>query len=163
MLNSREDKFSHSTESEPAHTKFGQAAHQIEPERDLEHYIETLRQLDGRRKHSAKLHDYGIDVFKLWLKSNPTKAKPFSKDTASRYARAIEYLYHRSTLPPDGLDRLFKKLEVFINKNANLSGSSVLWTIKDDELPVLFAAQILQAFLSVPGRLYTKPALLCYY
>jgi hypothetical protein len=52
-------KFSHSTESESAHT--------IEPERDLEYYIETLRRLDEQRKDSGKLRDYGIDVIKHWL------------------------------------------------------------------------------------------------
>ena len=39
----------------------------IEPERDLEYYIETLRRLDEQRKDSGKLRDYGIDVIKHWL------------------------------------------------------------------------------------------------
>ena len=42
MKNSSENKFSQSTESEPPHTKFGQAAHQIEPERDLDYLLILL-------------------------------------------------------------------------------------------------------------------------
>jgi hypothetical protein len=119
MTHSGEDKMSKSTESGFAHTKFGQVAHQIEPERDLEYYIETLRRLDAQRKDSGKLRDYGIDVIKHWLEARPTIGEPFSPRTVSSYARIIGYLHDNSVTPSDDMKNLTKDLKNYLNETAS--------------------------------------------
>jgi hypothetical protein len=163
MTNSRAGTLNQSAESGSTQINISSSGSEKEyHKRDLEDYIETLRRLDEQRKDSGKQRDEGVDVIKHWLKAKPTERTPFSPDTVSRYARIIEYLHRNSAIPPDDLKKLTNDLKNYLNVTAS-SGKSVLQQLKENNLSLLLAVELLQTFLAVPGDSYSKPAMLCYY
>jgi len=131
------------------------------PERrkhDLEDHIEILRELDGQRRKSAELRDYGIEVL--------TKAVPWwleqGGDGRAKHKKALLYrlidCFSRHSVRKD------EAISALIGgEPGNFFSALKLQEISRHQAPVSFAGSGLQACVATPGMGYSKASLLCYY
>lgn len=116
---------------------------------DLESEIDTLRELDNLRLESEQLRKDGIEVLTTIL----TKAKDCTYGNHSALARISMTLWELASDPPEQLHEWKKKLE-------NLT----LVEITDKyPLPLLLAADIIQALAVAPSFAVSKSSIYSYY
>jgi len=113
---------------------------------DLESEIDTLRELNTLRIESGKLRDEGIGVLTAIVE------KDHKCGHLSELARVSTALWELSSDPPEKLKEWMKRLE-----------DLELAKIVDDPLPILLAAEIVQALAAAPRFAFPKSLLYCYY
>lgn len=116
---------------------------------DLESEIDMLRKLDTLRIESGKLRDEGIGILTTIVKNG----YECDEDDLSELARVSMALWELTSDPPRELKEWMTKLEnleleVIVNKS---------------RLPILLAAEIMQALAAAPSFAFPKSSLYSYY